>query len=110
MAIEIIDGGACKAVGLIETALGPVGTVEAKGIRAFVVESDSSILVTLEDPLGAGELLVLAQRVGAAGLARVTRVNDEQIRFETLTAAGLAAQGQIYFMVFRIARGEVPAA
>ena len=107
MAIEILDGGACKAAGLIETAVGPAGTVEAKGIRAYEVESTSSILVTLEDPIGESELLVNAQRSGAAGLARVTRVNDEQIRFETLTAGGLAAQGQIWFMVFRIPRGEV---
>lgn len=111
MAIEIIDGGACKAAGLLTTQVGPAGIVEAQGIAGYTVESTSSILVDLVDPIGETELIVLGQRVGAAGINRITRVNDSQIRFETLDEAGAAAQGTIYFLVFRIPRGVVaPAA
>lgn len=111
MAIEIIDGGACKAAGLLTTQVGPAGIVEAQGIAGYTVESTSSILVDLVDPIGSAELLVFAQRVGASGINRITRVNDSQIRFETLTDAGAAAQGTLYFIIFRVPRGVVaPAA
>lgn len=106
MAVEIFDKGICKAAGSVTTAaLGADARVSMLGVASAVIESVSSILLTLDDPISQEEFLALGQLIGADGQVKITWVSATTVRVETRNSAGAAGiSGRASVAIFRLAR------
>jgi len=104
MSIEILDSGACKAMGVADT-LANVLTANTAGIRRVIsMGSNGRVRLELEEGIGQAELVALATALpGQPGITVVVEwIDTFTIELQSYEADGIAAAAVVRFAFFRI--------
>lgn len=106
MAIEILDKGACKAAGVVDT-LAAVLTCRAQGIRRVISTGAPGIIrLVLVEGIGqdefVGEATCEPPSVGPGIIAEVLWIDAFTIEIQTHGEDGAAAAGIVHFFFFSI--------
>lgn len=103
MAIEILDKGACKAAGVVDT-LSPVGNCRAQGIRSVLSLGPGSIRLTLVEGIGQAEFTWEAtcevRSLGQGITANCVWIDPFTIELQTYDQAGVLAAAVVSFFFF----------
>jgi hypothetical protein len=111
MAIEIIDKGGCRAAGLVNTNAGE--TIQVAGISSILKAGTGDIRLTVDEPVAPSEAVLLATCapefiLPAQRLAHIEMLDQNTIFIQITDELGAAAEGLVYFILFRIIGAVVP--
>jgi hypothetical protein len=113
VAIEILDKGACKAMGVLDTSASVVSAATA-GIRRVISSGvNGRVRLVLDEGIGQTELVAhvtpLPPVIGAGVIPAVAWIDDFTIEIQTYDTAGLLAAAQVRFSFFKIQALASPA-
>ena len=103
MAIEILDKGACKAAGFLDT--NAAANTRVQGCFNVNQEATGSMVLGLSEAIGVNEFLGVATASAVDRNATIEWVDDTHVRVRTADMAGVLAAGTCWFMCFRIEGG-----
>jgi hypothetical protein len=106
MAIEILDKGACKAMGVLDTSASVVSAATA-GIRRVISTGVAGrVRLVLEEGIAQSELIAhvtpLPPFIGTGVTPAVAWIDDFTVEIQTYDVAGALAAAQVRFSFYRI--------
>lgn len=107
MSIEILDKGACKAAGTVDTGA-PITLARTQGIVSVAAGVPGSITLVLSEGIGQEEFLafVTSEGEGLGIIGQASWIDPFTVEITTRAAAtGDLAEGIVYFMFFRLEQG-----
>lgn len=106
MAIEILDKGACKAMGVLDTSASVVSAATAGIRRVISTGVNGRVRLVLEEGIGQTELVAhvtpLPPAIGAGVIPAVAWIDAFTIEIQTYDITGLLAAAQVRFSFFKI--------